>query len=237
MAWTEHIYYNWQTWKYFSLGYWCLCREICSFRHVSFVAKNVKFLWPGKLEGWIGGVDVGRVHGEDRNSCLGQFPSETLNLSTCFDEKYNFVFRFVLRKRFAIVQLWWRLISPEEQRQHSLVEVPTLRQALPRLMSVHVLNFLTAQIQERNSSVPNLSSTSRGHSNNLASTKQRFCLFTRRGGATHQVGDATQPRNLDQILQMTLYQSMRSVIPTSKRVLSTMLWISLPDLRYTSATR
>ena len=61
----------------------------------------------------------------------------------------------------------------------------------------------------KNHVFPNLSSTSRGHSNNLASTKQRFCFFARRGGATHQVGDATEPRNLDQIWQMTLYQSLR----------------------------
>ena len=126
-----------------------------------------------------------------------------------------------------------RLISPEEQQQHSRVEVPTLRQALPRLKS----HSLSGQNPRKKSCFSNLSPTSRGHSNNIASTKQRFCLFARRGGAAHQVGNATQPRNLGQIWQITLYQFRRSVIPTSKRVLSTMLWISLPDLRYTSATR
>ena len=150
------------------------------------------------------------------------------------------MFRFVLRKSFAIVKLWKGLLSPEEQQQHSPVEVPALRQALPRLKSrEHMYHIPSVQCPNprKKSCFPNLSPTSRGHSNNLASTKQRFCLFARRGGAAHQVGDATQPRNLGQILQMNLYRSMRSVIPTSKRVLSTMLWISLPDLRYTSATR
>ena len=149
------------------------------------------------------------------------------------------MFRFVLRKSFAIVKLWKGLLSPEEQQQHSPVEVPTLRQALPRLKSREHMYFIPSvpKFKKENPVFSNLSSTSRGHSHNIASTKQCFCLFARRGGAAHQVGDATQPRNLDQILQMTLYQSMRSVIPTSKRVLSTMLWISLPDLRYTSATR
>ena len=80
-----------------------------------------------------------------------------------------------------------RLLSPEEQQQHSLVEVPTLRQALPRLSHIPSV----AKIQERNPVFPNLSPTSRGHSNNLASTKQRFCLFARGGGAAHQVGNAT----------------------------------------------
>ena len=152
------------------------------------------------------------------------------------------MFRFVLRKSFAIVQLWRGLLSPEEQQQHSPVEVPTLRQALPRLKSREHMYHIPSVRQCQN---PRKKSRFSQPVSHLQGPLQQSCLdqagllFLRETGRSSTSGRRCYRAQEPWPNMANDFTSIKAinVIPTSKRVLSTMLWISRPDLRYTSATR
>ena len=89
-----------------------------------------------------------------------------------------------------------RLISPEEQQQHSRVEVPTLRQALPRLKSREHMYFMPSVRQCPNPRKKSCFSQPVSH---LQGPLQQYCLdqaallFVREKGRSNTSGRQCYP--------------------------------------------